>query len=642
MAAYVDHVVEQARFILQTQSVANLHATPPLLEAVARDDTLVDLVNDKIRYVLLSGAHIDLDTLDVLRDVFPHTAVATVFGSTMILSQAATRTVGESFVFDPRTPYVVFWVIDPDTGEQVPYGERGQVVMNHVSKGMFIPNNLERDTAIRMPGPAGHVGDSVSEVAPVAVFGGERRHRRRVLTVGLSRSTPSARWRIPHAQKRTRSRDTGGSARGRDEPRAAAVRDAVHRRSTRGAASAARRAAAGLARAAEIFATSTIGGLDFDAYVELTCRVSGLPMRRGEGGATGVADSLAGAFDAVWPARPTGATLDWRDATAAGGAVWARRGEVLAVHAPGNAPGVHGAVAAGPGTGVPGGRPRRRGGSRSPPIESSRPCARPVFATRMRCSCRPTTPPPTNSSDAADLALVYGGQDVVGRYAADPTVLVNGPGRTKILITAEQDWRDYLDVIVDSIAGLGGMACVNATAVLYEGDPAPLAHAIADRLSAIDAAAEHRRKAILPTTPVDNAHALADYLGRMAAGTEPILGADQVVADLGDGYAALRPAVHLLRRPDVHTINVELPFPCVWVSGWTRGDGLGPLRNSLVISAITADDALIDQLLDRADRDQRLPRRGPHSLAAPHIPHDGYLADFLMRNKGFVSAGSPE
>ena len=185
VAAYVDHVVEQARFILKTQSVANLHATPPLLEAMARDDALVDLVNEKIRFVLLSGAHVDLDTLDVLRDVFPDTAVATVFGSTMILSQAATRIAGPSgrsagsapadgeFVFDPRTPYVVFWVIDPDTGEQVSYGDRGQVVMNHVSKGMFIPNNLERDTAIRTPGPAGHVGDSVSEVAPVAVFGGE-------------------------------------------------------------------------------------------------------------------------------------------------------------------------------------------------------------------------------------------------------------------------------------------------------------------------------------------------------------------------------------------------------------------------------------------------------------------------------------
>ena len=63
--------------------------------------------------------------------------------------------------------------LDEDTGDEVPYGERGQVVMNHISKGMFIPNNLERDTAIRMQGPGGHVGDSVSEVAPVAVFGGQ-------------------------------------------------------------------------------------------------------------------------------------------------------------------------------------------------------------------------------------------------------------------------------------------------------------------------------------------------------------------------------------------------------------------------------------------------------------------------------------
>jgi len=39
-----------------------------------------------------------------------------------------------------------------------------------------------------------------------------------------------------------------------------------------------------------------------------------------------------------------------------------------------------------------------------------------------------------------------------------------------------------------------------------------------------------------------------------------------VVADLGDGYAALRPAVHVLSAPDLETLNIELPFPCVWVS----------------------------------------------------------------------------
>jgi phenylacetate-coenzyme A ligase PaaK-like adenylate-forming protein len=173
VAAYVEHVIQQAVFVLQTQNVANLHTTPPLLEAIARNDRVVDLVNDKIRYLLLSGAHVDLDTLDLLREIFPNTTITMAFGSTMVLSQAVTRTDGDSFVFDPRTPYVVFWVVDPDTGEQVPYGQQGQVVMNHISKGMFIPNNLERDLAIRMPGPAGQLSDSVSAVRPVATFEGD-------------------------------------------------------------------------------------------------------------------------------------------------------------------------------------------------------------------------------------------------------------------------------------------------------------------------------------------------------------------------------------------------------------------------------------------------------------------------------------
>jgi hypothetical protein len=63
-------------------------------------------------------------------------------------------------------------VVDPATNETVPYGERGQIVMNHISKGMFIPNNVERDTAVRLAGPEGQIGDSVAEVKPVEVFEG--------------------------------------------------------------------------------------------------------------------------------------------------------------------------------------------------------------------------------------------------------------------------------------------------------------------------------------------------------------------------------------------------------------------------------------------------------------------------------------
>ena len=61
--------------MLRTRNVANLHTTPPLLEAMARDDRVVELMNDKIRYLLLSGAHVDGDTLDLLRGIFPATTI---------------------------------------------------------------------------------------------------------------------------------------------------------------------------------------------------------------------------------------------------------------------------------------------------------------------------------------------------------------------------------------------------------------------------------------------------------------------------------------------------------------------------------------------------------------------------------------
>jgi hypothetical protein len=224
----------------------------------------------------------------------------------------------------------------------------------------------------------------------------------------------------------------------------------------------------------------------------------------------------------------------------------------------------------------------------------------------------------------------------VDRYADDPTVVVNGPGRAKILITADRDWRDYLDLVVDSIANLGGMACVNTTAVLYEGDPVPLAHAIADRLATIEPLPTEDERAILPTQPIEKAQALANYLAIKAAGTTPLLGADQVVAALGDGYAALRPAVHLTTERDIDKLNIELPFPCVWVSPWSRDVGIEPLRRSLVITAITGDEDLIDDLLAEPTVSNVYCGNHPTFYSAPEIPHDGFLADVLMRNKGFI------
>ncbi len=393
---------------------------------------------------------------------------------------------------------------------------------------------------------------------------------------------------------------------------------------------------AALAKAADIFTTGVIAGLDFERYTVAASRISGVPISVTRTGARSVADGVADAFDAVGSARPAGAVQDWRDErTRRGAAVWTRRGEVFAVLASGNGPGVHGlwpqALALGYRVAV---RPSRR-----EPLTAHR-----LVHALRQAGFRPhdATYLPTDHRGAdemvrsADLAMVYGGQSVVDKHAGDSTVFVNGPGRAKILITADRDWRDYLDVITDSIANLGGVACVNTTAVLYEGDPAPLAEAIAQRLSTVAALPADDEKAVLPTQSVDAATALASHLATTATGTTPLLGADQVVVPLSDHCAALRPAVHLLAKPDVTKLNVELPFPCVWVSPWSRADGIEPLRHSLVINAITGDDDMIDDLLAEPTIANVYRGRHPTHHTAPEIPHDGFLADFLMRNKGMI------
>src|ERR1700761_4854183 len=228
-----------------------------------------------------------------------------------------------------------------------------------------------------------------------------------------------------------------------------------------------------LTKAADLFANAVIAGLDFDAYTVAASRISGVPISVTRAGAHAVAGGVASAFAAVQPARPSGAVLDWRDARA-GGAVWARRGDVFAVLASGNGPGVHGlwpqALALGYRVAV---RPSRR-----EPLTAHR-LGHALREAGFRPQDAVYRPTDHRGADeiirSADLAMVYGSQDVVDLYANDPTVLVNGPGRAKILITADQDWRDHLDVITDSIANLGGIACVNTTAVLYEGAPAPVA-----------------------------------------------------------------------------------------------------------------------------------------------------------------------
>ncbi|MFF7144070.1 MULTISPECIES: AMP-binding protein [Streptomyces] len=176
--AYAEHLVDQAAFVLQTQDIGVIAATPALLERLAARDDLVDLINEKVRGILWGGTHMDADTRRLYQaEVFPAVKLYGIYGSTMILGPGALERTDQEdddvCVFDPPAPFITFRVVEPETGRTVEYGERGQVVMNHVSRNMLLPSNLERDLATRIEPPAGQAGDSVADVSPVTRFGDE-------------------------------------------------------------------------------------------------------------------------------------------------------------------------------------------------------------------------------------------------------------------------------------------------------------------------------------------------------------------------------------------------------------------------------------------------------------------------------------
>jgi acyl-coenzyme A synthetase/AMP-(fatty) acid ligase len=174
VGTYTDHLVEQAASALRTQDIGVLVTTPPMLERLCRSDEIVELINRKVRAIIWAGAHMDGDTRHLLRtEVFPEVTLYGVYGNTMILG-AATERVGlaadDPCIFDTNSPYVTFSVVGADAMTPVAYGERGQVVMNHVSRSMLLPGNRERDQATRIQALPGHAGDSVADVSPLRTF----------------------------------------------------------------------------------------------------------------------------------------------------------------------------------------------------------------------------------------------------------------------------------------------------------------------------------------------------------------------------------------------------------------------------------------------------------------------------------------
>ncbi|MDO0929396.1 aldehyde dehydrogenase family protein [Streptomyces sp. TG1A-8] len=396
-------------------------------------------------------------------------------------------------------------------------------------------------------------------------------------------------------------------------------------------------AAAVLGKAADAFEDQEILGDDLAAHERRVSELTGTPVTVVRECDRLITATLRDVGRMPSSARPTGCAPVGTAAAGApaAGAAWCRTGDVFAVQAAGNSPGVHAmwleALALGYRVVV---RPSNRD-----PLTPLR------LVTALRRAGLPSAQlvlAPCDHATAdlvierSDRAVVYGGQAVVDKYRNRSDVRPQGPGRSKLVVTADADRGTGLRLARTGALYHAGTACTATTGVLVEQDAAGFAGELAAALAEAAPARPADDAALLPCMPQAEAEQLVTAVLDRARGAVVHL-APRVERLGGAGsLSAVTPAVVELASARDPLLSYEMPFPCVWVAPFERG-ALDVLDGSLVLSLHTGDRGLLTRALDLTSV-SNVYRSRPTSWTHPDVPHDGFLGEFLMRAKGLAHA----
>jgi acyl-CoA reductase-like NAD-dependent aldehyde dehydrogenase len=260
---------------------------------------------------------------------------------------------------------------------------------------------------------------------------------------------------------------------------------------------------------------------------------------------------------------------------------------------------------------------------------------------------------PTDHGGAAEIlrragrGMVFGDSSTTSQWKADPRVEIHGPGHSKVVIGDDliDRWEDYLDVIVSSVADNGGRSCINASGVWVTRHGAEIAEALAERLARIVPRAVDDPKATLAPFADPRAAERISQMIDSQLHSEP--GARDVTAARRgpdrlahfEGGTYLLPTVLHCESSSHPLANREFMFPFVSVVEVGAEEIPDALGFSLVVTAITEDEKLIERLLASPLVDRL--NVGPVSTMqiAWDQPHEGNLFEHLYARRAFQRAG---
>jgi acyl-CoA reductase-like NAD-dependent aldehyde dehydrogenase len=245
---------------------------------------------------------------------------------------------------------------------------------------------------------------------------------------------------------------------------------------------------------------------------------------------------------------------------------------------------------------------------------------------------------------SCSLCVLFGMQPLADRHAANRSVKVHGPGRSKVVVPAGAELGPAVELITRMAMDDAGRGCINGSAVVVEGDPGPLAAAVAEALERVPLVSPLAEGAQLAAVRPGEAAAFDGLIdGLIGAAVEHTPGRGRRVVT-ADGATFLRPTVLEVGSFEHPLYGFELPFPfVVFAPARSREELIAGARNSLaVVVAGAHDESLARDLLLEPGIDKVF---GGGSLGTEYDarePHEGFLLDFLFQKKAVRSCASRE
>ena len=250
---------------------------------------------------------------------------------------------------------------------------------------------------------------------------------------------------------------------------------------------------------------------------------------------------------------------------------------------------------------------------------------------------------PTDHGGSAEIllrsgrALLFGGGATVEPWLQDPSVQIHGPGRSKVIIGADKidQWEEYLDLMVTSIAANGGRSCINASGIWVPAHGREIAQALGERLSQIHARPLDDPEAQLaafanPEMPHKLSALIEAQMGNAAK--DMARGQGERVAEAG-GCTFLNPTVVHVDSCEHPLANAEYLFPFAAVVEVPQRELLSRIGPTLVATALTEDEQLIGQLLSSSHVERLNLGPIPTNKLSWDQPHEGNLFDFLYQQR---------